>query len=426
MKISTLSAKQKRILRWCHGESRDKYDAIICDGAIRSGKTVCMVISFIHWAMRYFNGQTFAICGKTVQSAERNIITPLLGMADVTAFYNVAYARSMKLLTVSGKRNGEEVINRFYVFGGKDESSAALIQGLTLAGVLLDEVALMPRSFVEQALARCSEPGSKFWFNCNPDSPAHWFYEDWVSKAEERRAFTLHFELTDNPSLSQEIIDRYRNMYTGVFYRRFILGQWVAADGLVYDVDVNNIVTDIVPKTGRYFISIDYGTLNPFSAGLWCVNGRTATRIKEFYYSGRKEMRQKTDEEYYSDLERLAEGYEIERVIIDPSAASFIATIRKHGKFSVRKAKNDVIDGIRVTSTMLKSGAVKIHSSCADLLKELSMYRWDEKAGEDKVIKENDHAMDEMRYFCYTVLRRELRWMGYRGDNDDKDKTVDM
>ena len=184
-------------------------------------------------------------------------------MTDVKAYYDLKYTRSVKLLTITRETSGERRVNYYYVFGGKDESSAALIQGMTLSGVLLDEVALMPRSFVEQALARCSVAGSKFWFNCNPDSPMHWFYEEWVCKAEKHRIYHLHFELTDNPSLLPEIIDRYKSMYTGVFYNRFILGQWVAADGIVYDVDVKTLIDDTVPKKGRYFISIDYGTQNP-------------------------------------------------------------------------------------------------------------------------------------------------------------------
>ena len=313
------------------------------------------------------------------------------------------------------------------MFGGRDESSAGVIQGLTLAGVLLDEVALMPRSFVEQSLARCSVTGSKYWFDCDPGSPAHWVYEEWVAKPEEKHVYHIHFLLTDNPSLTDEIRERYFRLYpSGVFYQRFILGLWVAADGLVYDVDVNSLIDDTVPEQGRYFISIDYGTLTPFSAGLWCLNGKTATRIKEFYYDGRKRQRQMTDEEYYKAVEELAEGYDIERIIVDPSAASFITCIRKHGKYSVRKAKNDVIDGIRVTSEMVKGGAIKINSSCQGILKEFGMYRWDDKSTVDKVVKEYDHAMDDMRYFCYTVLRRELRWMGYRGDKNEENQDVDM
>lgn len=406
MVFNKLSPKQKTIFRWCHGENKDKYDAIICDGAIRSGKTVCLVVSFVIWSMRYFNNCYFAICGKTVQSAERNIINPLLESEDLRNYFKVEYRRSDKLLTVSDGT----ITNYYYVFGGKDESSAALIQGITLAGALLDEVALMPRSFVEQALARCSVAGSKFWFSCNPDSPTHWFYKEWIQKAEEKKALHIHFGLTDNPALSQEIIDRYCSMYTGVFYNRFILGLWVAADGLIYDVNVNEVITEDIPAKGRYFISIDYGVLNAFSAGLWCLDGKTAYRIKEFYYSGRENKKQKTDEEYYQDLLELSKGYNIERVIIDPSAASMIACIRKHGKFSIRKARNDVIDGIRVTSTFLKNGRIKIHPSCKDFIKELGLYRWDDKKQTDTVIKENDHAMDDMRYFVYTVLAREWRF----------------
>lgn len=406
MVFNELTQKQKQIFKWCHGPNKEKYTAIICDGAIRSGKTICMISSFILWSMRYFNNCYFAICGKTVQSAERNIINPLLEQEDIKSFYTLNFKRVDKQLIVTDGKN----TNYYYVFGGKDESSAALIQGMTLAGVLLDEVALMPRSFVEQALARCSVPGSKFWFNCNPDAPSHWFNEEWIQKAEEKKALHIHFTLSDNPSLSRDIIERYCNMYTGVFYNRFILGLWVAADGLVYDIDVNDVITEDIPKTGRYFISIDYGTMNPFAAGLWCLDGKKAYLIKEYYYDGRKNYKQKTDEEYYNDLVELAKGYDIERLIIDPSAASMIACIRQHGYFSVKKAKNEVIDGIRVTSSFLKNGRIKVHPDCKEWIKEIGQYRWDPKKTVDTVIKEYDHHMDAMRYFAMTVLRREWRY----------------
>lgn len=414
--FESFSEKQLRVLSWWCPSSPDRnFDAIICDGAVRSGKTLCMSVSFVAWAFSAFDDTSFALCGKTVTSLRRNIITPILPVLRRLGFdCREKLSQHLVEIEYSGRRN------RFYLFGGKDEGSAALIQGMTLGGVLLDEVALMPRSFVEQALARCSLDGSKLWFNCNPDSPAHWFYEEWVTKPEEKRVYHIHFLLTDNPSLTDEIRERYFRLYpSGVFYQRFILGLWVAADGLVYDVDVNSLIDDTVPEQGRYFISIDYGTLNPFSAGLWCLNSKTATRIKEFYYDGRKRQKQMTDEEYYKAVEELAEGYDIERIIVDPSAASFITCIRKHGRFSVRKAKNDVIDGIRVTSEMVKGGVIKINSSCQGILKEFGMYRWDDKSTVDKVVKEYDHAMDDMRYFCYTVLRRELRWMGYNKDDED-------
>jgi PBSX family phage terminase large subunit len=376
-----------------------KYDALICDGAIRSGKTVFMMLSFVDDAMRRYNNQRFGICGKTVDSTVKNIIMPYLSLVYAKEKYNIQWKRTDKTLVVS-KGN---ITNTFEIFGGKDESSFALIQGRTLAGVLIDEVALIPRSFVEQACARCSVDGSKLWFNCNPASPQHWFYTEWVCKPKEHNALRLHFLLEDNPSLSQRIIDRYKSMYTGVFYNRYILGEWCVAEGLVYDFGEDNIVDD-VPSNGEYYISIDYGTLNPFSAGLWCVLGDKATRIKEFYYDGRKKAIQRTDEEYCDNIDDLAKGYNIRQIIVDPSAASFITALRKRG-YSVRKANNDVLDGIRRTAVYLKNGNIKIHRSCVDAISEFGLYRWDDKATADTVIKENDHAMDEIRYFANTILK---------------------
>lgn len=378
-----ISAKQREILKFPF----KKYDALICDGAIRSGKTIFMMIAFIDDAMRRYDHQRFGICGKSVDSAVKNIIMPYLGIQYAKAQYAIKWRRTDKILIISkGKRE-----NIFEVFGGKDESSYALIQGRTLAGVLMDEVALMPRSFVEQAIARCSVEGSKFWFNCNPDSPVHWFFREWVEKADERNAMHLHFNLEDNPSLSNHIIKRYQSMYTGVFYRRYILGEWCAAEGLVYDFGEGNI-TDDIPDSGEYYISIDYGTLNPFSAGLWCLRGAQAVRIKEYYYSGRDKKEMRTDEDYCKDIQELAIGYRISKVVVDPSAASFIAALRKKG-FTVIQAENDVLDGIRRVAVFLRDGNIKIHRSCGSSIMEFGLYRWDEKATEDRVIKENDHCL---------------------------------
>lgn len=394
-----ISNKQKQILAFPF----TKYDALIADGAIRSGKTVFMMVAFVDDAMRRFNNQRFGICGKTVDSTVKNIITPYVGLNYAKEKYAITWKRTDKLLVVS---DGEHE-NIFEIFGGKDESSFMLIQGRTLAGVLFDEVALQPQSFVEQALARCSVEGSRFWFNCNPDVPNHWFYQSWVQKPKEHNALHLHFELEDNPSLSEKIINRYKTMYSGVFYRRYILGEWCVAEGLVYDFGEDNI-TDEIPKSGEYYLSIDYGTMNPFSCGLWCVLGGKAVRIKEYYYSGRGEKVMKTDEEYCDEVDKLTKDYTISKVIVDPSAASFIASLRKRG-YSVQKANNDVIDGIRRTSVYLKEGKVLIHRNCADAIREFGLYRWDDKSTEDKVIKENDHAMDEIRYFCNTVLKHKFK-----------------
>ncbi len=394
-----ISQKQKQIMAFPF----TKYDALICDGAIRSGKTVFMMLSFVDDAMRRCNNQRFGICGKTVDSTVKNIITPYLGLTYAQDKYNIKWRKSDKLLIVS---DGEHT-NYFEVFGGKDESSFTLIQGRTLAGILMDEVALMPRSFVEQAMARCSVEGAKLWFNCNPDSPQHWFYTEWIQKAKERNALHLHFLLDDNPSLSEAKINWYRNNYTGVFYQRYILGEWVLAEGLVYNFGEANI-TDEQPKGAEYYISIDYGTLNPFACGLWSVTGDKAVMIKEFYYDGRKTQKTLTDEEYCDKVLELAKGYDIAKAIVDPSAASFITALKRRG-MRVKEANNSVLDGIRRTAVYLRDGNIKIHRSCVDCIREFGLYRWDEKSTEDKVVKDNDHAMDAVRYFANTIMRRRVR-----------------
>lgn len=404
MRYQRLSNRQKLAMLWWNTPKFKDRDGIIGDGSIRSGKTVSMAVGFVLWAMSRFSGQTFAICGKTIESLRRNII---VHMRDwIPGDLQITERRADNKLIISDGCGNE---NTFYLFGGRDESSYTLVQGITLAGALLDEVALMPRSFVEQVIGRCSVEGSKLWFNCNPEGPEHWFYKEWVLKCKEKNMLHVHFTMADNLSLAESIRARYENQFSGVFYRRYILGEWCAAEGLVYDFFGEDQLTEEEPNTGEYTISVDYGTLNPFSAGLWCWDGKVATRVNEFYYSGRDEKRQKTDEEYYQDLEALAGDLPIRYVVVDPSAASFIECIRRHGRFSVRKANNEVLDGIRLTSRLLKSDRMKIHRRCKDARREFGLYRWDEKQTTDKPIKENDHAMDDIRYFASTVLRRYVR-----------------
>lgn len=397
------SEKQKRVLRWWNRGSPDAgKDAILCDGAVRSGKTLCLGLSFVLWSMTRFQRQQFALCGKTTESVRRNLLSSVLPVLEGLGFtWEEKLSRNWMKIRCGG------VENTYFLFGGKDEGSAALIQGVTLAGVLLDEVALMPRSFVEQALTRCSVDGAKLWFSCNPESPQHWFYLEWIKRHKERNALYLHFEMTDNPGLSAKTIERYQSMFTGVFYDRYIRGLWVLAEGLVYDFFGEEQIVDEVPGKGEYYISCDYGTLNPFSAGLWCWDGKMATRVREYYYSGRENQRNKTDEEYYTDLEALAGDLPVRAAVVDPSAASFIETIRRHGRLKVRKAHNEVVPGIMTTARMLRDGTVKIHRSCKDAIREFGLYRWDDKAAEDRPVKENDHAMDDIRYFCQTILRHK-------------------
>lgn len=377
-------------------------NGIICDGAVRSGKTLCMSLSFVMWGMYRFSNGAFALCGKTVTSLRRNVVTPLVPILKSLGF-SVEERISRNYLEVSAKG----VCNRFYLFGGRDESSASLIQGMTLNGVLLDEVALMPRSFVEQALARCSVDGSKFWFNCNPEHPYHWFYNEWIKRADEKNILYLHFTMDDNPSLSDEIKCRYKNLYTGAFYERFIEGKWVAADGLVYPMFQPDRHIKEADHYTEFYLSCDYGTVNPFSLGLWGKNGDRWYRVDEYYHSSRDAGVQLTDEEYYEHLLELVGDRSIEAIIIDPSAASFIETVRRHGDFTVIKADNDVLKGINRVCQALKNEEFYISPGCRDAIREFSIYRWDNGIKRDAPKKENDHAMDDIRYFVQGVLDRD-------------------
>ncbi len=401
MSTPVFSPKQKTLLTWWMPKSDHcAKEAIVCDGAVRSGKTLAMGLSFFLWASSCFENQRFGVCGKTIASVRRNVLAEILPRLQALGA-EIREKRSENLLIL--RFCGHE--NQFYLFGGRDESSASLIQGVTFAGILLDEVALMPRSFVEQACARCSVSGSRLWFNCNPAGPEHWFYKTWILEAQKRNCLHLHFTMEDNPSLTDSIRTRYQRLYTGVFYQRFILGQWVQAEGRVYDFFGPDMVGTAPPEPMEsYHISCDYGTVNPTSMGLWGLKGGVWYRLQEFYFSSRVQMRQLTDEEYALALANLAGSRPIRSVIVDPSAASFIEVLRRKG-WRVQKAKNDVLGGIRLTADALKTGKIVITQGCEDCLREMDMYVWDlEVQGSDRVKKENDHAMDDMRYFVSTVL----------------------
>ncbi len=401
MKFETFSEKQTTTLTWWSDSSPyESMDAIICDGAVRSGKTLCMGISFLCWAMRRFDAHQFGLCGKSIISLRRNVVNVLLPvMRDLGFDCQEKISENRFTVTFGGRSNV------FYLFGGHDESSQATIQGATFAGVLLDEVALMPRSFVEQACARCSVSGSKLWFNCNPEGPSHWFYLEWIQKARERRALYVHFTLEDNPALSRKIIQRYQKMYSGVFHRRFVLGEWVTPEGRVYDFFDESYIAE--PPTGEleeYAVSCDYGTANPASFGLWGLKNGVWYRLREYYYDSRKAGVQKTDAEYVRELFLFCGEYHPARVVVDPSAASFIEALRREG-LSVVKANNDVLSGIRLTADLLKAGKIIICRDCIDSIREFSLYSWDEKKlGKDAPIKQFDHAMDDIRYFAATIV----------------------
>lgn len=436
-RFKSFSKKQRKVLNWwCDTSPVKDYDGIIADGAIRSGKTVCMSLSFVFWAMTTFNGQNFAMCGKTIGSFRRNVLFWLKLMLKSRG-YKVVDHRADNLVEISRG----EITNYFYIFGGKDERSQDLIQGITLAGVFCDEVALMPESFVNQATGRCSVDGSKYWFNCNPDGPYHWFKVSWIDKAigylgkakvkqfkEEaekkgekldlKKLLYVHFTMDDNLSLSEEIKARYRSMYSGVFFKRYIMGLWAMAEGIIYDMfDLEKHAVDVdrlqregkLTFTGDHYVSCDYGTQNATVFLLWrkADNGSWYC-IREYYYSGRDKGTQKTDVEFSADLRQWLAGIEPRFIVLDPAAASFKAQLKKDG-FKVKNANNDVLDGIRFVATLLNQGAIFFDISCENTVKEFASYIWDAKAadrGEDKPVKEHDHAMDATRYQCMTVIRR--------------------
>jgi PBSX family phage terminase large subunit len=410
-KFKPFSKKQRKVLNWWTNESPVKdADGIIADGAIRSGKTLSMSLSFVMWAMDKFNGQNFAMCGKTVGSFRRNVWFWLRIML-LSRGYRYTDHKTDNYIEII--KNGK--VNYFYIFGGKDEASQDLIQGITTAGIFFDEVALMPESFVNQGTGRCSVDGSAFWFNCNPGAPLHWFKTNWIDKAKEKNLLYLHFTMDDNLSLTERIKKRYRNMYVGVFFKRYISGLWAMAEGAIFDMwsdEENEITEDEIPSglnSMRRYISIDYGTTNPMVFLDIYDDNDTLWIPTEYYYDSKEKQVQKTDKQYADDLEEfIKDGQHPTYIILDPSAASFKAELRSRG-IRVKDADNEVSDGIRMTSTMIAQRKVKVvRSKCKRTIGDITAYIWDEKAaerGEEKPVKTNDHACDALRYFVKTIIK---------------------
>jgi len=392
-------------------------DGIVCDGAIRSGKTVIMSLSFVIWLMDTFNYCNFGMAGKTIGSFRRNVLFKLKIILRLRG-YKVKEHRTENYMTISKTIDGTYTENYVYVFGGKDESSQDLVQGFTSAGFFFDEVALMPESFVNQAVARCSEEGRKLWFNCNPEGPYHWFFLEWIKKIDIKDLLRLHFTLDDNPSLSKRTKDFYKRMFTGVFFKRFILGLWVMAQGIIFDMFTEeNVVSAPFTKkqSERLFISCDYGTQNPCTFGKYGVLKGHYHLFESYYYCGRDKGVQKTDSMYADDMGEFIGKDDIKYIIIDPSATSFIAELRKRNfknsndiKVKVIKASNNVMKGIQALAIKLQARKFTIEPECIDDAKEFASYVWDEKAtlrGIDTPLKTNDHCMDRNRYAVYTDMR---------------------
>lgn len=405
MDIVPFSIKQKRVLSWWMDESPYKdCSMIVAEGAIRSGKTMASIDSFFIWSQTKFRHQNFILFGKTVGALRRNVLTPLMNSLRQKGIEYKYRAHENKLIVGS---------NTYYCFGANTEYSQDSVQGLTAAGVFGDEVTLCPKVFVQQALGRCSVTGAKAFFTLNPSNPFHWFKTEYLDDAENKNIYRIKFLMDDNPSLSNEAKDRLKNMFSGLFYRRYIMGEWVQAEGVIYDMWSDKYVMDC-PKDRRYYdeiiAAVDYGTSTVMTFALYGVKDGVFYLFKEYYWNAEKEKEQKTDAEFARDFQQFMHGYKVDSIYIDPAAASFRTTLRRY-KITCKNAKNEVINGIRTVSTLLKEGRFFVDKECKATITEFSQYAWDAKSQEtgiDKPIKKNDHAMDRNRYALHSHISRGL------------------
>ena len=419
------SQKQKKVLSWwCPNSPVKDKDGIIADGAIRSGKTISMSLSFVLWAMSTFKTQNFGMAGKTIGSFRRNVLFWLKLMLRSRG-YTVKDHRSDNMIEVSRG----DTVNFFYIFGGKDESSQDLIQGITLAGMFFDEVALMPESFVNQATGRCSVDGSKFWFNCNPDGPEHWFKKNWIDKAVKKGLIYLHFTMDDNLSLTEHIKERYRSMYSGVFYDRFIRGLWVLASGIIFkyfaeddskylfdDEDIFDKNGKLKVRFSKLVMGIDFGG-----------NGSKTTYNLTGYVNGYKKI-------YGLEEDELPVTENIDATMIcDKFIAFYKMCLEKYGRvdwifpdsasptminslISAARAaglnnrnikgcrKNEVSERPRTVDMLLNTGRLRIHKNCTGTRTAIASLRWDEKHPNIPEDKNIGNINDRWDSFCYTLL----------------------
>ena len=403
MEIKTFSPKQAEILRFAYNDE----ETLICDGAVRSGKTIVMTLSFVLWAMTYFNHTNFAICGKTVSNAERNILRPFQQIEGIP--FTLNYKISNRMLTV---QSGEKE-NYFYLFGGKDESSYALIQGLTLAGVLFDEVALMPQSFVDQAIARTlSFANAKIWFNCNPESPNHWFYKEWITN-EERKYKHLHFLMRDNPILTEKEIQRAESLFTGVFYDRYIRGMWVRAEGIIFPEFANNpdrwiIKRGDVPKTFRSVeVGFDIGG-NGSAYAMTC----TGQGYDGIQYRLKAEKRQAEDMAM-DDIEKFVVEFcgEVEReygvrvgIINCDHIAVIVNTINDNTKYRAEFCyKPPLEDRVFLYSKLFSMDKIKfVDGMCDDLIDEMQNLVFDDRSDRPIPLDDGSMQIDTYDSACYS------------------------
>lgn len=390
MLSQALTPKQIEFVREAHHRWNFK------GGATRSGKTYLDFRWIIPMRIRSRIGQEglAVILGVTKSTIERNVLEPMRGLYGDELVGPISSDNTARLF-------GE----RCYCLGAEKISQVSKLRGSSIKYAYGDEVADWSPEVFELLKSRLDKPWSVFDGTYNPQGPSHWLKGFLESEAD---IYSQRYTIFDNPFLPQEFVDNLCREYAGtVYYQRYILGEWALAEGLIYPMYQDAVAQPPEGEPSRYVLSIDYGTMNAFAAGLWALYGHTWYQVDEYYYSGRDEGAQKTDEEYADDLDEFTEGLGDEwrklRTIIDPSAASMIAMLRRRRRYHVIPADNAVLDGIRETATCLKSGKVKISPACKNWIREAGGYVWDEDAAEDRPVKVEDHAMDQTRYFVKTM-----------------------
>jgi PBSX family phage terminase large subunit len=379
------------------------------EGAIRSGKTIA---SLLKWLIFVANAPTtgeLVIIGKTTQTIHRNLFLPLQDPAlfgDIAAL--IQYTPGAPTASILGRT--------VHVIGANDAKSEPKIRGMTLCGAYVDEVTLVPQVFFEQLLGRMSVRGAQLFCTTNPDNPAHWFMRDWLSQEGKKPLRRFSFTIDDNPFLDPDYVADIKAMHEGLFYRRFILGEWVAAEGAIYDAwDRERHIVTSLPEQGIHrwiSLGVDYGTSNPFHAVLLGLGrDRRLYAAAEWRYEARQTRKQLTDAEYSERLRGWLQdvtgigAVRPQFVTVDPSAASFTAQLRRD-KLTPTPAKNVVMDGIRTVSSVLASNKLLVHASCKALIQEIGGYSWDDQAalrGIEQPLKVADHGVDALRYGIFTT-----------------------
>lgn len=359
----------------------------LLEGSVSSGKTWISLVLWAFWVKTMPIDKQYMMCAKSLTTLKRNclvLLQELIGESNFT-------------FSISAKE-GELFGRKILLEGANDARSESKIRGLTLQGAYCDELTQFPQDFFVMLLSRLRLPQAKLIATTNPDSPSHWLKTDYIGRQEQLDFLDMRFLIDDNTTLPPDYVENLKLEYTGVFYERFINGFWVLAEGLIYPMYRDALCKAPERYAEKYMMSIDYGTQNAFAAILWGLYNGVWIAVDCYYYSGREKGIQKTDDEYGKDLEAFFENnipatYPKIKTIIDPSAASFIALLAKSRHFKPLRANNDVLDGIRETATAMQLGRIKISENLLPVIKEFEGYVWDDKSGDDKPVKVNDHCL---------------------------------